>query len=370
MTTPAHDPTPRTLWMVAGAAVAFFLLWYVRDVVVIVSFAVVLAYVLDPIATAIERLPFPRGYRLPRPAAAATVMLALVIGGAWLMSWGAPRLVGEVAGFLQGIPHNTESLLASAHDWAARTGAAPYLDPIVASVRANLGTWLQSLGGGLLGWAGKLFGSLGELLGLIAIPLLAYYLIAEGDDVKASFMSFVPESGHERVHLAHHAVDRALKSYVRGQGLVSLIMGTIVGVALALLGFPAALLLGIIVGVAEVLPYVGFTVAAIAIALTGYGIDPLHAVLGVVVYAVINFVIGLLVTPRVMGRHLQMHPFVVTVSVLAGAELLGPPGAMLALPAAAVLQALAEDFTPKGRAPRASGRRRHRASEGAKGGGR
>jgi predicted PurR-regulated permease PerM len=55
----------------------------------------------------------------------------------------------------------------------------------------------------------------------------------------------------------------------------------------------------------------------------------------------------MLVTPRVMGRHLKMHPFVVTVSVLAGAELLGPAGAMLALPAAAVLQSLAEQFAPK-----------------------
>ena len=61
----------------------------------------------------------------------------------------------------------------------------------------------------------------------------------------------------------------------------------------------------------------------------------------------IGLLIGLLVTPRVMGRHLKMHPFVVTVSVLAGAELLGPAGAMLALPMAAVLQSLAVQYAPR-----------------------
>jgi predicted PurR-regulated permease PerM len=223
-----------------------------------------------------------------------------------------------------------------------------YMDPALEGLRASLSDALQNLGGAVVGGAGRVFGTIGQILGVAVVPLLAYYLLAEREEVNHSIMRFVPETEQKRFREILAATDRALKSYVRGQAVVSLVMGTAVGLALAILGFPAVMLLGVMVAIAEVLPYVGFLIAAVAIALTGYGIDPLHAVMGVAVYTVLNTVIGMVVTPRVMGRHLKMHPFVITVSILAGAQLLGPPGAMLALPAAAVIQALVERFAPRG----------------------
>jgi predicted PurR-regulated permease PerM len=74
-------------------------------------------------------------------------------------------------------------------------------------------------------------------------------------------------------------------------------------------------------------------------------VSPLHALAGVAGYVVINWVIGTFVTPRVMGRYLKMHPFVVTVSVLAGTQIFGPAGALLALPGAAMLQAVVGELT-------------------------
>jgi predicted PurR-regulated permease PerM len=163
--------------------------------------------------------------------------------------------------------------------------------------------------------------------------------------VKVSALRFVPEGAHAEIGRLGGAVDRALRSYVRGQAIVCLVMGIAVGVGLALLGYPVALLLGLLVGLAEVVPYLGFLVAAVAIALAGLSVSPLHALAGVAGYVVINWVIGTFVTPRVMGRYLKMHPFVVTVSVLAGTQIFGPAGALLALPGAAMLQAVVGELT-------------------------
>ena len=91
-----------------------------------------------------------------------------------------------------------------------------------------------------------------------------------------------------------------------------------------------ALLLGLLVGAAEVLPYIGFLIAAIAIVIAGATVSPFQALLGLAVYAGLNWTIGSFVTPRVMSRYLKMHAFVVTVSVLAGAQLLGAAGAVFA----------------------------------------
>jgi predicted PurR-regulated permease PerM len=344
----ASNDLTRAFWLAAASVVGFFLLWQIRSVAILVAFAVLLAYVLDPVVNAIERVRFPRDFRLPRPAAAAAIVLAIVIGGVWLASWGIPRLVSEVSSFVQRVPANLESVLLELRVWAERQGMRDYMDPALEGLRASLSDALQNLGGAVVGGAGRVFGTIGQILGVAVVPLLAYYLLAEREEVNHSIMRFVPETEQKRFREILAATDRALKSYVRGQAVVSLVMGTAVGLALAILGFPAVMLLGVMVAIAEVLPYVGFLIAAVAIALTGYGIDPLHAVMGVAVYTVLNTVIGMVVTPRVMGRHLKMHPFVITVSILAGAQLLGPPGAMLALPAAAVIQALVERFAPRG----------------------
>jgi predicted PurR-regulated permease PerM len=123
-------------------------------------------------------------------------------------------------------------------------------------------------------------------------------------------------------------------------------MGTVVGAALALMHHPAALLLGVLVGVSEVIPFLGPVVAAIAILLAGATVSLLQGILGVGAYALLNWIVGTFVTPRVMSRYLKMHPFVVTVSVLAGARLLGPAGALLALPCAAVIQTVMAEIAP------------------------
>jgi predicted PurR-regulated permease PerM len=222
----------------------------------------------------------------------------------------------------------------------------PWLEPVIDSLSANSSGWLQNLGGIVVATIGRLFGSIGLIFGFLLVPLLAFYLMADSDAVQESALSFVPEETRAEVARLGGAVDLALRSYVRGQAVVCMVMAISVGPSLALMHLPGALLLGILVGLAELIPYIGFAIAATAILLSGISVSPSLAVLGLVLYVVVNWVIGTFITPRVMGRYLKMHPFVVTVSVLAGAKLLGPAGALLALPGAAVIQALIGELAP------------------------
>jgi predicted PurR-regulated permease PerM len=204
---------------------------------------------------------------------------------------------------------------------------------------------LPALQGWLVGWVGRMFQNVVQLAGLVVIPLLAFYLLAEREEVRASWMGFVPAGAEPHLERIGHAVDRALASYVRGQAVVCVVSGGVMTIVLSIMGISHALLLGFLVAIAEILPFLGFWMAAIAIGLVGLGEGPIRAATAIGAYVVSNATIGLLVTPRVMSRHLKLHPFVVTVSVLAGGELLGPPGVLLALPAAAIAQALVETYT-------------------------
>jgi len=348
---------PRGTLLAVVAVLLLLIAWALRDLLVLVTLALLLAYVLDPVVCAVERLRLPRGLRVPRGLAAGAVMLTLVVALVWLLAIGAPRLAAEFGGFIQRIPETLGRLVVQVRAYGASHGLGEYVDPALDGLRRNAPELLQRGAGTFAGWIGRLFGTLGHLLGLVLLPLLAFYLLAEREAVLESALGFVPEEARERLRVAGRAVERALRSYVRGQGVVCLIMGATTGVALAVIGFPLAYLLGVVVGVAEIVPYLGFAVAAAAIALTGYGVSPFHAVLGVALYAVINNLIGYIVTPRVMGRHLKLHPFVVTLSVLAGAQLLGPAGVLLALPGAAVAQALITEFAPRREAAAGAGER-------------
>lgn len=356
----APDSTPRTAPVPAGrvtsgaqgaalsarnallwtGVIGLVLVWALRDLVLLVGYSVLLAYALLPVVAAIERPFGRRGPRLPRGAAAAVVMLSLVAVVGWLLALAVPRLAAQAAHFALGAPDALARLVQGARAYGAAHGLSLWLDPAIEGVRANVSGLFEDLGGTLAGWAGRGLSGLGQVLGLALLPLLAFYLLAESRAVQVSALRFVPVGAHSEIVRLGGAVDRALRSYVRGQAIVCLVMGIAVGVALALLGSPVALLLGLLVGFAELVPYLGFLVAALAVALAGLSVSPLQALAGVAVYVVINWAIGTFVTPRVMGRYLKMHPLIVTVSVLAGTQIFGPAGALLALPGAAVIQAL------------------------------
>ena len=331
------------IWIAIVAAV---LVWTLRDLALLVGYSVLLAYALLPAVKAIERVPGPGGRHLPRGIVAGGLMLALVALAGWLVALAVPRIGIEAAHFASNAPEVMARIVQDLRVYAANRGLSSWLDPAVESVRANAAGLLQNLGGTIASGAGRLFGSLGHVLGLALLPLLAFYLLAETAAVQMSALRFMPEDARIEITRLGGAVDRALRSYVRGQATVCLVTGVAVGAGLALLHHPVALLLGLLAGAAELIPYIGFMLTAIAIGLAGSSVSPLQAALGLTVYICVNWAIGTFVTPRVMGRYLKMHPFVVTVSVLAGAQLLGPAGALLALPGAAVLQAVIGEIAP------------------------
>ncbi len=330
--------TRSTLPWIVGAL--GLMLWALPDVVVLVGFSVLLAYALLPAVALLERVPLGRDRKLSRGAASAIVMLALVGVVGWLLALAIPRLGAEAAQFAAVAPGTLRRLLDAVEGWAAARGYGDVVGPAIAQARADLPGLVPQFGGTLARWTGRLVGGVGSLLGFALVPLLAFYLLADSAAVQSSALRFVPGELRPELQRVGESVNRALLSYVRGQAVVCMVTGAAAALVLALLQFPAALLLGVLAGLAQVIPYLGFTVTLVTIALVGLSLDPFHALLGAALYFAVDWVTGTFITPRVMERYLKMHPFVVTVSVIVGARLLGPAGALLALPGAAVLQAL------------------------------
>ena len=317
------------------------LVWLLRDVLVLVGYAALLAFTLEPAVAWLTSLRAPRG--LPRPLAAALVMIVLVGLGVLALWRVVPQVIAELGGFVERAPENLDRLLAWAREWTAARGWYALGD----APAPDAGAMVRSAGGMLLTAVGGGLGNLGGLVGLALVPILAFYLLTERAAVESSALGFVPEALRPRGQQALRAVDRALRSYVRGQAIVCATIGLAGGLAFWAIGLPAALLLGVVVGLVEVIPILGFWIASLTILLAGWSVSPATAGWALLAYLALNQLVAVLVAPRVMGRHMRMHPFVVTVSILAGGVLLGAAGAILALPMAAALQGLISEFAPR-----------------------
>jgi len=327
--------------LTVGMLVLVCAAWMLRDLVMLVGFAALLAYALDPLVSLLERAPLPGRRHLPRGVAAGLVVLVLgLIAGAVLFD-AIPRLIRQLARFAATAPAALAGLEQSVRGLAESRGWGNLLPGDRKGLVASL---LDAIQHGSASLAGRAVGSLGGLAGIVLVPLFALYMLADRGRARAGVLESAPANRRAQATRLLDALDRALRAYVRGQALVCLAMGTAIALVLWLLGFRVAFLLGVVAGVGEIVPVLGFWIAAAAIALEGYSIGPGLAVAGVVAYMVVDYSLGTFVNPRLLGKQIKLHPFIVNVSVIGGGMLLGPAGAILALPAAAMAKSLLDEF--------------------------
>jgi predicted PurR-regulated permease PerM len=328
-----------SLGSLVGIAVLLYLLWRLRGVLLVMIMSVFLAYVLEPLVVPLARAPFMRGRLIGRKAAAGLVVLfttgLIVLSLYWLLPvfWiELNRLGGELPRYYQLI-----------EDWMremARSRGLGLPPEFWASVQEQYHGLVQRTASAASSWAIGLVGSLASLLGLIVVPIGAFYVLADGGSLAKGFVDGLPQSWRPTASTLLGVTDNSLKTYVRGQTLVVLIVGGLATVLFTLLGVRYSLALGVLAGLAEAVPFIGSIAVVVALVLVTWdqGLNQLMVVL--VSYIVLNQLNNYVITPRLMSERLELHPFVVILAVLAGGSLGGFVGAVLALPAAAVLVGL------------------------------
>ncbi|MFN3586518.1 MAG: AI-2E family transporter [Moraxellaceae bacterium] len=181
------------------------------------------------------------------------------------------------------------------------------------------------------------------LAGMLAlIPVVTFYLLLDWDELLERIQNLVPRPLLPRVRQMAAECDEVLAAFLRGQLLVMLALGLIYWLGLQLVGLKLALMIGMLAGLASIIPYFGFAVgivAATAAALVQFG-TPQAVLLVWAVFAVGQAIEGWLLQPYLIGDKIGLHPVAVIFAIMAGGQLFGFVGMLLALPAAAVIMVL------------------------------
>jgi predicted PurR-regulated permease PerM len=182
------------------------------------------------------------------------------------------------------------------------------------------------------------------VLSVIAVFLLAYYWTQESNFVIRGILRLIPRSRRREVREFIQSVEVKLGGYVRGQGILSLSVGFAALLAYALIGLPYALVLAIIAGIMEMVPIVGPALGAIPALLVALTIEPGKAIWVIVVTAVIQLAESVWLVPRIMTSSMGVNPIIILLSLVTFSGVFGFPGALLALPLAAIIQLILERF--------------------------
>ena len=306
--------------------------------------AIFLCYVMLP---AVRRL----NDRLPLWASIAIVYLAVVVVVAAALAFLVPTLGAEVKQFVQDAPAIARNAEAALSDPNNPVGGRlpPMVRDYIAALPSEFVSLVDRYGAEVTKSFFGVFVSAVSVLALfVIVPIVAIYLMIGADGMRRGFISFVPLAGRPKVEEILGGINGVLGGFIRGQLLVALIVGFLVTVMLALLHVRFAILIGIVAGLLEVIPYVGAiagAVPAVLIALVTNG--PLNALFVVIGFVIINQLEGHLIAPNVVGPSVGLPPLAIILALLAGGELFGLFGLLIAVPVAGIIRVLFVALVPR-----------------------
>ncbi|HET9394301.1 MAG TPA: AI-2E family transporter [Candidatus Rubrimentiphilum sp.] len=260
------------------------------------------------------------------------------------LSYGIPAISGE----LTRLTHDGPMILAKTRDFLT-SPSTPVLGSAPDSIRRELAqlpaqavTWFQQHGGGAAaGAVTVILGTAAFLGSLIAIPVLAAYLLFDSEIIKRFFMGFVPERRREATLGLLAELEEVLGGFIRGQLLVGATIGIIIAAGLMIFRVPYAILIGAGAGALDLIPYIGPVIAFIPALIIGFSAGGTGmAVKVAVVFLIANQLEGHVIAPNIVSRTIKLSPSAIVVAVLIGGELYGVPGMFIAVPIAGIIRVL------------------------------
>ena len=294
------------------------------------------AYLLDPAADWLQRMHF------SRTAATISITLSFFVFLVVVVVLVLPALATQAAELANELPRNLEQLRARVtprlselattlgmdENWSAQGLIEQFSDRVISFVGTALSQVLQS-GMALL-----------NLLSLIFVtPVVTFYLLRDWDRMVGRLRTMVPRDQLPTIERLSREIDEALGGVIRGQGLVCLFLAIFYATGLWFTGLRYGVVIGLLTGLFSFIPYIGMALGlcvGLVVAIFQFQ-DWFMVAVVAAVFAAGQFIEGNFVTPRLVGSRIGVHPVWLIFAVLAGAALLGIVGALLAVPAAAVI---------------------------------
>ncbi|MDI6821410.1 MAG: AI-2E family transporter, partial [Actinomycetota bacterium] len=325
-------------WAIFGVillfASLFFLISKIRSIFPLIVFTIAIVYILRPIVNFFES----KG--VSRLQAVIITYLIMILVIAPILFYFSLIIAAQVRELINNLPGYVKALM----QFVERYRGALERFQIPPAARGLFEEYLEKVkrvGMEIFSRIPRVTMDIFSLiLHLILAPLMAFYILKDLRMIKATMSGLIPQKYRMEAFEIIHKVDVVLGGFLRGQLLVALAVGVLCGIALTILRVDFAIVLGVIAGVLNIIPYFGPIAGGALAAMVALIKSPTLAVLVIIAMIIIQLIDGMLLSPNIISRQVNLHPVVVIFSLLIGAALFGIMGMILAIPIAAAGKAL------------------------------
>lgn len=337
------DRTLRRIFILSGIALILWVLYLLKPVVLPFIAAFLVAYLFSPLVDKLHRIGLPRWLSIGIVFIGIGVIVTLAI---WYV---VPLVWQQLIYARDSIPAGIHWLNYTFLPWVSQTFNVEAMEIDTEQISKVVMEYIQtnysadSIQSVVLRVAqsGLNFIQIGGVV--VLIPIIAFYFLLDWDRMLESLRRLIPRYYEKTTLGIVGECHNVLGAFVKGQFLVMFLLGVVYAVGLQLIGLEVGLIIGMVAGLASIIPYLGFGVgiiAAVIATLFQFGIDWTHLALVIIVFMIGQAIEGYILQPFLLGDKIGLSPVAVVFAVLAGAQLAGFLGMLIALPVAAVIVVL------------------------------
>jgi predicted PurR-regulated permease PerM len=292
--------------------------------------AALITYLLHPLVEKIHETGVHRGL-------AVVIIYTLFFGGVGFSLYkGIPVFINQIKDLAENVPQFADQYrnwLKSIENQTAEwpMGIHERIDEGIVGFEKSLESMLSTV-------LSSMMDIINSLFVIAIIPFIAFYMLKDFSQLKKAAWYITPRKWRQQGILFLKDVNKSLGSYIRGQLIVCVLIGTISAILFWIVKMNYPLLLGFIIGVTNVIPYFGPVIGAIPAIIIAATISVKMVIFVVIIILVLQFLEGNILSPLIVGKSLHMHPLMIMLALLAGGEVAGVVGLILAVPILAVIK--------------------------------
>ena len=310
-------------------------LFFIKNLLLPFFIALIISYLLHPIVTILHERGVPR--------AIAVLLIYIIFFGTLtiILSKTIPLLIGQIKDFMDHFP----VILQKVEGWLdiiRHDPTYPLPDTVQDGIDSFFENWESKLAKGVVDVTGWISSTIGIIFTLFLVPFVSFYILKDYKLIEKTVITFVPKKQRKEMIRLLRDIDEALGNYIRGQLLVCTFVGILAYIGYLLIGLPYALLLASIVGLTNIIPYLGPFIGAAPAVIVGLSISWKLGLSVFVVNLIIQMLEGNVISPQIVGRSLHIHPLFIILSLLIGGQVAGIVGMILAVPFFAILKVIVQ----------------------------
>lgn len=337
-----HDRTLKRIFILGGIALILWVLYLLKPVVIPFVAAFLVAYLFSPVVEKLSKF-------LPRWLSIALVFIGIGVVLTWAMWFVVPLVWKQLIYARDSIPAGIHWINSTFLPWVSNSFNVERMEldtdqisqVVMEYVQTNYSAdSIQSMAL-KIAQSGLSFISIGGTI--VLIPIIAFYFLLDWNRMLMSLKNLIPRQYEQSTLRIVGECHSVLGAFVKGQFLVMILLGIVYAVGLQSVGLEVGLIIGMVAGLCSIIPYLGFGVGIIAAVIAcffQFGVDPKHLLMVLAVFGVGQLIEGYILQPFLLGDKIGLSPVAVVFAVLAGAQLAGFVGMLIALPVAAIIVVL------------------------------